>query len=117
MSRVLLIEDEAAIREEVLDWLRFEGYEAVGAANGRLGLQMARETLPDLILCDIMMPVESGYDFVAWYHDRDQDTPIYYVTGLGEEHINRKGVVDVIQKPFSVKDIVNLLEHHCSQQL
>lgn len=117
-ARVLAIDDES----KILDLLGII-LQNLGCTFDRAeSVSRARELIDahpdhDLILCDIMMPVESGYDFVAWYHDRDQDTPIYYVTGLGEEHINRKGVVDVIQKPFSVKDIVNLLEHHCSQQL
>ena len=64
MARILVIEDEAPLREEILEWLGFEGYEALGASNGQEGIALARQWLPDLILTDINMPAVSGVRFV-----------------------------------------------------
>ncbi len=111
--RVLAIDDESKILDLLGMILQnlgatFERAQSVSEARDKVkdGLH------PDLILCDIMMPSESGYDFVAWYMSLNSKTPIYYVTGLGADHVNRDGVVDVVQKPFSVKDIANLLTAH-----
>lgn len=62
MSKLLIIEDEAHIREEVMDWFLFEGYQVAGAANGKLGLEAAYAEPPDLILCDISMPEMDGHE-------------------------------------------------------
>ncbi|MEZ4634870.1 MAG: response regulator [Caldilineaceae bacterium] len=62
MPKILIIEDEQTIRNEVLDWLQFEGFDVTGAENGRQGLSEARKDPPDLIVCDITMPELSGHD-------------------------------------------------------
>lgn len=64
MSKVLVIEDEAALREEIVEELRDGGYEAIEAENGRQGLQAIFEHNPELILCDRMMPEMSGYQLL-----------------------------------------------------
>lgn len=64
MTTILIIEDEAPIREEVRDWLQFEEFEVLDAENGRLGLQLALMHKPDLILCDIAMPEMNGYEIL-----------------------------------------------------
>jgi CheY-like chemotaxis protein len=56
MKKILVIEDEAQTRDIYLECLEAEGFNAIGAENGRIGLQRAQEQLPDLVLCDIMMP-------------------------------------------------------------
>lgn len=59
-QRMLLIEDDA-IQEQVLEWLGFEGYTAHGAVNGLVGVQAAFQQLPDLVICDIHTPEMDGY--------------------------------------------------------
>ena len=61
MEKILVIEDEDSVRETLLELLEAEEFEAVGAENGCIGLQIAQNQLPDLILCDIMMPELDGY--------------------------------------------------------
>lgn len=56
MTRILIIEDEEAIRENILELLEAENFAALGAANGKAGIKLALEQIPDLILCDVMMP-------------------------------------------------------------
>lgn len=61
MKKLLVIEDEEGIRESILDILNMRGFNAIGAVNGRLGLLLAKELVPDLILCDVKMPELDGY--------------------------------------------------------
>ena len=61
MSKILVIEDNADILEEVLTWIALEDHAAFGATNGREGVEKALQQRPDLILCDIMMPEKDGY--------------------------------------------------------
>ena len=56
MTKLLLIDDENALREEIADILRFEGYDVTEANSGKDGVAKAYEVLPDLIICDLMMP-------------------------------------------------------------
>jgi CheY-like chemotaxis protein len=60
MKKILVIEDEVFIRENLIELLEIEGYEAIGAENGAVGVKLAKEYQPDLILCDVMMPELDG---------------------------------------------------------
>ena len=61
MMKILVIEDNDGMREEIVDILRFEGYEAREAENGRVGLEIVKAWTPDLVICDLMMPELDGY--------------------------------------------------------
>lgn len=61
MKTILVIEDIKGVRENITEILHLAPYEVVQAANGKEGVEMARQTQPDLILCDIMMPELDGY--------------------------------------------------------
>ena len=65
MQTILVIEDEAQTRKVLLNCLKFEGYKAIEADNGRTGIKLAREHHPDLIVCDIMMPDLDGYGVLS----------------------------------------------------
>src|SRR5438445_13636833 len=64
-KRILVIEDDSSILNTTLDRLGLEGFEAIGAENGRIGLQRAQEDGPDLIISDIMMPELDGHEVLA----------------------------------------------------
>ncbi|WP_317897694.1 response regulator [Aurantibacillus circumpalustris] len=61
MHKILVIEDNREIRENICELLELDGYQVIEAENGKIGLQLAFEMLPDLVLCDIMMPLMDGY--------------------------------------------------------
>jgi DNA-binding response OmpR family regulator len=61
MTKILVIEDEEMLRENILAWLTYEGYEAIGAADGVEGVNTAIRLEPDLIVCDIGLPYLDGY--------------------------------------------------------
>ncbi len=64
MTKILVIEDKEPVRANILDMLEAEDMIGIGAKDGAMGIQMARSQLPDLILCDIMMPGLDGYGVI-----------------------------------------------------
>ena len=65
MRQILVIEDEPRMLRNLLTILRMEHYEAIGTEDGEKGLELARQEMPDLILCDVMMPGLDGYQVLA----------------------------------------------------
>ncbi|WP_129628242.1 hybrid sensor histidine kinase/response regulator [Candidatus Oscillochloris fontis] len=115
MAKILLIEDEPTIREEVLDWLQFEGYEALGAPNGRLGLEVIQRDHPDLILCDIAMPEMDGHEVLLEVRAsmRFSSTPFVFLTASADREAIRRGMDmgadDYLTKPFSHAELLNMV--------
>lgn len=110
MSRVLLIEDDPAIARAIVDNLRFEGYEALTASEGRAGLELARAARPDLILLDLMLPRMSGYEVCRQLRAEGIATPIIILSARGEETDRILGLDlgadDYVTKPFGIRELV-----------
>jgi two-component system phosphate regulon response regulator PhoB len=112
MARILVIEDEADIRQ-VLDYnLKSAGHEVVEAARGADGLRLLREREPDLVLLDLMLPDMPGTEVCRTIKDNPatRTLPVVMLTARGEE-IDRVvgfeiGADDYITKPFSVRELV-----------
>ena len=64
MKKILIIEDDIPIQQVIADVLENEGFETFTAQNGKDGFKLAKEILPDLIICDVMMPVMDGYEVI-----------------------------------------------------
>jgi len=113
MSKILVIEDNADILEEVLIWLTLEDYEALGAADGRIGVEQALLQQPDLILCDIMMPEKDGYRVLLELRTQPATalTPFIFMTAKQEKfdirHGMELGADDYITKPFGREELLS----------
>ena len=116
MTKILVVEDEAPIRERVLKALSFEGYEAIGGENGRIGLELAKQHGPDLIIADVMMPELDGQALVALLRDDSETrlTPIIMITALDQRVDQRRfmelGVEDYITKPFDLAELLGAVQ-------
>ena len=66
MEKILLIEDNADVRENTAEILTFANYEVITAENGRIGIEKAKQFKPDLVVCDIMMPELDGYEVLMY---------------------------------------------------
>ncbi|MEI6142616.1 MAG: hybrid sensor histidine kinase/response regulator [Mariniphaga sp.] len=116
MKKILVIEDESSLREGIRDVLSFEGYEVLEAENGIFGYQMTVGLMPDLILCDIMMPEMDGYDLLRLVR-KNEDTkliPFVFLTALAERADIRAGMElgsdDYISKPFTREELIRVVE-------
>ena len=109
-TKILVAEDDANIRQGLVDALESEGYRVVPARDGAEALRRYEEGGFDLLLLDVMMPGRSGYDVCRGIRARDARTPILLVTAKGEE-IDKVvglelGADDYITKPFGVRELL-----------
>ncbi|MCX6050150.1 MAG: response regulator, partial [Chloroflexi bacterium] len=115
MTKILVIEDNSMIRKEVLTWLSLEEYEALGAANGREGVEIALQQIPDLILSDIMMPEKDGYHVLAELRIQPRTAliPFIFMTAKQEKADIRYGMQlgadDYITKPFGREELLSTI--------
>ncbi len=112
--RILVIEDEAAIREGLIDVLVYHGYEAESAATGPEGLRLARTGKYDLVLLDIMLPGMDGYEICNQIRSEDREQAIIMLTARDSDDDIvrglRLGADDYVSKPFSVQQLVLRIE-------
>src|SRR3989442_10965525 len=110
MERILIIEDELPMRTALQDVLEAEGYRALTAADGEIGLHRALEEKPDLILLDIMMPKLDGYAVCAELRRLSSPVPILMLTAKGqvEDRVTGldAGADDYLVKPFSTDELL-----------
>ena len=115
-KKVLIIEDNNDIRENVVEILELAGYQVFDANNGKKGVEIALKEIPDIILCDIMMPELDGYG-VLYMLNKNPDTaaiPFIFLTAKAERLDLRKGMEmgadDYLTKPFDDMDLLNSIE-------
>ncbi len=111
MTRILVIEDEALIRDNIVDMLTLEGFEVAEAGDGRIGLRRVLDFRPDLIICDITMPELDGYQVLLALRQR-QDTatiPFMFLTAHASHAHVRQGMElgadDYLAKPFTFAEL------------
>jgi two-component system, OmpR family, alkaline phosphatase synthesis response regulator PhoP len=111
MTKILIIEDAADVRDNVIDILELEGFEVIAASNGLVGLGMAKTEQPDLIICDIMMPEVDGYGVLSQLQ-QDAATatiPFIFLTAKADILDLRQGMElgadDYLTKPFTPTEL------------
>lgn len=115
MTRILIIEDEPAMRANLQDILELEGFLPVVAANGKEGIRLAREQQPDLILCDILMPDMNGYAVLETLRAEPATVriPFVFLTAKGERSDVREGMElgadDYLIKPVHVDELLRAI--------
>ena len=116
MTRILIVEDDDAIRNNVIRMLKLEGYELVSAINGRLGLEVAREVRPDVVISDVSMPEMDGFELLeAIRADRQlAATSVMLLTALDDRASMRRGMTagadDYLAKPFTRVELLEALQ-------
>ena len=116
MKKILLIEDNDDIRNNTAEILELSNYKVIVAENGKIGVEKAIEHTPDLIICDIMMPVLDGYGVLHAVHKNDaiKNTPFIFLTAKTERGDFRKGMElgadDYITKPFDGTELLNAVD-------
>lgn len=122
MKKILVIEDEEQVRENLVDLLDAEDYEAIGAENGRVGVSLATGELPDLILCDVMMPELDGYGVIDELR-KNPDTatiPFIFLTAKAEKADRAKGMElgadNYLAKPFTREELLAAIAARLDKQ-
>lgn len=127
MKRILIIDDEAELRDEITTILKFEGFEVLAASDGINGIQIANDMLPDLIICDVSMPGLNGFELLDTLQQDSQTAfiPFIFLTAFADYENQRRGMAlgadDYLSKPFLRQDLLNAiqsrLEKHQEQEL
>jgi two-component system, NtrC family, nitrogen regulation response regulator NtrX len=119
-SRILVIDDEAAIRDSLRMTLEYEGYEFVGAATGQEGLALAEREAPDLILLDVKMPGMDGLEVLERLRNMNEALPVVVISGHGTistaVDATKKGAFDFIEKPFASERVLVSLRNALDQR-
>ncbi|MBY0433597.1 MAG: response regulator [Cyclobacteriaceae bacterium] len=116
MKKILLIEDNTEVRENTAEILSLANYEVTTAKNGREGAELAQRLLPDLVVCDIMMPELDGYGVLHILSKKPETAriPFIFLTAKAEKADMRKGMSlgadDYLTKPFDDTDLLNAIE-------
>jgi CRP-like cAMP-binding protein/CheY-like chemotaxis protein len=116
MKTILLIEDNHEVRENSAEILELANYKVLQADNGKTGIELAQQLIPDLIICDIMMPVLDGYGVIHLLskNPATESIPFIFLTAKTERSDFRKGMDlgadDYITKPFDDVELLNAVE-------
>jgi DNA-binding response OmpR family regulator len=105
---ILIVDDEAKLRQMIRLYLEQENYRVVEAGNGRDALFVARDAKPDLVILDLMMPEMNGYDFMRSF-SKEAETPVIMLTARVEDQDKilglELGADDYVTKPFNVREL------------
>ncbi len=116
MATILLIEDNLPILENLREYFEMEGYKILIAENGKKGIELAREHIPDLIICDTKMPLMNGYRVLQLILDlsKTYEIPFIFSTSNSENVDRTKalelGADDYIIKPFELHTLLAMAE-------
>lgn len=123
MKKILIIEDSNDIRENIAEILDLAGYQTFVASNGKQGADIAIANLPDLILCDIMMPELDGYGVFNLLQKKTSSAniPFIFMTAKSEPSEMRKGMEmgadDYLIKPFDDVELLSAIESRLKKTL
>ena len=115
MTKVLIIEDEEILRESILNILETNGFSTIEAGDGRSGVRLAKEFIPDLILCDVRMPELNGYEVL---HKLRQDPvtaniPLLFLTAENIQNVRYQaqelGANGYLFKPFTTAQLLQAI--------
>jgi DNA-binding response OmpR family regulator len=116
MKTILLIEDNKDILENIIEYLELEGYKILFADNGQRGIELARELLPDLIICDVLMNEMDGYEVlkILLSSAKTYEIPFIFSTSMSEK-VDRAealslGADEYIIKPFELEALLKMVK-------
>lgn len=115
MDKILVIEDEQAVRDVIVDMLDAENFYPVSAQNGQIGVKLAHKHLPDLIICDVMMPEMDGYEVLTHLRQSPETAtiPFMFLTAKADKTDVRQGMElgadDYLTKPFTRHELLQAI--------
>ena len=122
MTKILIIEDDTNIRENLLELLEIENFHVVEAENGSIGLELANKEIPDLIICDVMMPELDGYGVLSGLRQNltTATIPFVFLTAKSNKNDFRQGMTlgadDYLTKPFTRDELLDTIKCRLEKQ-
>lgn len=118
MARILVVEDDADIREILRDQLESAGHDVVEASNGKAGLLEIRRRTCDLVITDIYMPEKDGLELINEMHAADHPPPVIAISGGGDRDLALRmltlspvlGAKAVLAKPFTAGELLKTVD-------
>jgi CheY-like chemotaxis protein len=123
MDTILIIEDNREIRENTFEILDLAGYKVFTACNGKAGFELAKKSMPDLIICDMLMPESDGITFLKLVKEnkQTQNIPLICFSADSAPMDVQKGVIkgadEYLSKPFSSEDLLDAVARHLKNVL
>ncbi len=114
MATILIIEDNPEILENLIEFMELEGFKVLIATNGRKGIELARQYIPDLIICDVLMVEMDGHEVLRLLLDdaKTHEIPFIFSTSMSEKIDKLKalklGADDYIIKPFELESLLTM---------
>ncbi len=118
MARILIVEDEAQIRNNLVRFLTLEGHSVISVNDGSAGLESMRTQVPQLVICDFMMPRMNGFELLAIVQTDDtlRQVPFIMLSASAEperlEHALSLGACAYVTKPFQLAHLRALIDKH-----
>ncbi|MGB3208405.1 MAG: EAL domain-containing response regulator [Crinalium sp.] len=115
MNKILVIEDEELVRENILELLDAEGFDTINAPNGTIGVELAQKQKPDLIICDVMMPDIDGYGVLNTLRKNLETAtiPFIFLTAKADKSDFRQGMNlgadDYLTKPYEPDELLGII--------
>ena len=115
MNKILVIEDEELVRENILELLDAEGFDTINASNGTIGVELAKKQKPDLIICDVMMPDIDGYGVLTILRQSLETStiPFIFLTAKADKSDFRQGMNlgadDYLTKPYQPDELLGII--------
>ena len=119
---LLVIEDEAPLRANIVRLLTAEGFQVIAAVDGDEGIRRARESRPDLVICDILMPRMDGYGVLALLRSQPETAAIPFIfltASADKEDLARglqSGANDYVTKPFRIADLLAAIRRRLASE-
>lgn len=119
-ARLLVIDDDAAVRKNICSFLEDSGFDLIEAENGEVGVSLYKTEKPDLVLCDLRMPDVDGLDVIRNVAAVDDNTPVIVISGMGEigdvVEALRLGAADYLTKPITDLEVLEHSIRRCLKQ-
>jgi DNA-binding response OmpR family regulator len=117
MARILIIDDEAMIRDLLVNILEREGYETITATDGIDGIKIYRENPADLVITDLLMPEKDGLETIMELRRDSKDVKIIAMSGGGKidpktylQIARTMGAIEIITKPFDLRELLKTVQ-------
>ena len=114
MKKILVVDDQADVREIICEFLNLRGYDTVSAENGQTALKKFNSDMPDAAIIDLEMPVMNGIQFTKKIIADLPDFPIIVISGFVHKHspefLQELGIKKVLAKPLDLKNLYSVVE-------